>query len=156
MSLTIRPVTASDWPTFAQIYPAYIAELPTESGDTDDMMPWLRSQFDLALQGQRYIWFAYDGERLVGSTMFAVFENFPGSSNKFGILMDFYIVPQARRQGWGQELARAAFAKMRAEGADNVELNVLLENHRGLAFWESLGLHTHHHVLKMPLQDVKE
>ncbi len=156
MSLTIRPVTESDWPTFAQIYPAYIDELPTEPGDTDDMMPWLRSQFDLGLQGLRYIWFAYDDERLVGSTMFVVYENYPGSSNKFGILMDFFIVPEARRQGWGQELARAAFAKMQAEGADNVELNVLPDNQRGLAFWQSLGLHTHHLGLKMPLKDAKE
>jgi ribosomal protein S18 acetylase RimI-like enzyme len=151
VSLNIRPASEADWTLLEQTYVRYLDELPTEPGDTDDSMTWLRRQFDLSLKGERYIWFAYDDEQFIGFTMFAVFENSPGSSKKYGVMMDFYIVPEGRQHGIGHELARAAFSKMRTEGASIMELNVLRENQRAFNFWQSLGLHVHHHVMKMAL-----
>jgi ribosomal protein S18 acetylase RimI-like enzyme len=152
VSLNIRPATEADWSIVERLFPVYIGELPIGSDiDLAELMLWVRRQFDLALKGERYFWLAYDGEQFVGFTMFAVFENPIALSKKSGLLMDFYIVPEMRRQRWGHELAERAFHAMQQAGAGSVELDVLRDNQRGLAFWQNLGLETQRYRMKLPL-----
>jgi ribosomal protein S18 acetylase RimI-like enzyme len=57
----------------------------------------------------------------------------------------------SRRRGEASELARAAFAEISRQGASNIQLDVLVNNEPGLAFWRKLGLALHHYVLEMPV-----
>ncbi len=37
------------------------------------------------------------------------------------------------------------------QGASKIQLDVLVNNEQGLAFWRKLGLTLHHYVLEMPV-----
>jgi ribosomal protein S18 acetylase RimI-like enzyme len=53
---------------------------------------------------------------------------------------------------WNEsELARAAFVEISRQGASKIQLDVLVNNEQGLAFWRKLGLALYHYVLEMPI-----
>lgn len=115
-----------------------------------ELVSWMDKMYAEAMAGERYYWLAYETGELIGFVTFRMEYGWLNGS-KHGKLDEFYIMPLARRNGRGGELARMAFAEMAQQGAKGVELGVLLSNERGLAFWRSLGLKINHYILKMNL-----
>ena len=52
---------------------------------------------------------------------------------------DFYVVPDARRRGYGTAIVQAVYAQLDTHGVTLVELNVRRDNPQSLAFWEAQG-----------------
>jgi ribosomal protein S18 acetylase RimI-like enzyme len=115
-----------------------------------ELAVWMDKMYEEVMAGERYYWLAYDEGELIGFVTFRLQHGWLDGS-KYGKLDEFYIVPLARKGGRGRELAGIAFAEMAQEGAHGVQLGVLLNNERGLAFWQSLGLKINHYELRMPL-----
>ena len=62
-----------------------------------------------------------------------------------------YIVPAFRRHGYAQKLALAACTEVYRQGAQRIQLDVLVHNQSALAFWQRFGLVPHHVLISMPL-----
>ena len=52
---------------------------------------------------------------------------------------DFYVVPDARRRGYGTAMVQAVYAQLDTHGVARVELNVRRDNPHAFAFWEAQG-----------------
>ena len=52
---------------------------------------------------------------------------------------DFYVMPEARRQGYGSAMVKAVYAQLDRLRVELVELNVRRDNPQALAFWEVQG-----------------
>jgi ribosomal protein S18 acetylase RimI-like enzyme len=73
-----------------------------------------------------------DGERLLGTVMV-------GHDGHRGWLYYLAVAPEARRQGHGRELVRAAEHWVLAHGIPKLQLMVRVENAAVAAFYERLG-----------------
>ena len=112
---------------------------------------WIDAVVEEALAGERHVWLARVGGEAIGFVDVKVMPYFPGAPKSFAHIFDLYIAPAHQRKGHGAELARRAVAAAAREGAEAVELNVLPQNARGLAFWRSLGFDIYVHTLKKAL-----
>lgn len=60
-------------------------------------------------------------------------------ARKSASINDFYVVPEARRRGYGAAMVQAVYAQLDQLGVELVELNVRRDNPQALAFWEAQG-----------------
>lgn len=82
------------------------------------------------LQGTYRAWFFVNGEDIIGYALVDM-------ARTPYYIRHFFIVASMRRQGLG----RQAFALLKVQlGGNPIELDVLLSNPHGLAFWQSIGL----------------
>jgi ribosomal protein S18 acetylase RimI-like enzyme len=70
----------------------------------------------------------------VGFVAYAVDE-----ARKSASINDFYVVPEARRRGYGAAMVQAVYAQLDQLGVELVELNVRRDNPQALAFWVAQG-----------------
>ncbi len=66
-----------------------------------------------------------------------------------GYIAEFYVIPTHRRRGVGRVLADRMVAFARGRGADDVELDVLPTNRRGMQFWQAVGFTLSHHHMRL-------
>ena len=62
-------------------------------------------------------------------------------------ITDLYVVPAARRRGWGRALVSVATEWAAERDAERVEVRVVTQNRAARAFWESVGFGAHVDVL---------
>jgi ribosomal protein S18 acetylase RimI-like enzyme len=70
------------------------------------------------------------------------------TGDAYGYLMDFYIVPERRRQGHGEAFARLVFQWMKEHGATWVSLHTRLDSPAATAFWRHLGCEPRLYVMR--------
>lgn len=58
---------------------------------------------------------------------------------KVGVITHIFVREESRGKGTGEKLVRALEAWFREKEVHSVELQVLVNNERGIAFWERLG-----------------
>jgi len=153
LSLDIQPFAVSDLPVAEAMLRDYSRELEPHNFDEGDLQKWFALIQSNVAEGKWHYWLAHQQGAAVGFVIFLVSGTWFDPAAKIGNLEEFYIVPAARGQGLGRELALAAFAALAAQGATSLRLGVLASNTTGLAFWQSLGLKVQHQVLTMPLKD---
>jgi ribosomal protein S18 acetylase RimI-like enzyme len=93
-------------------------------------------------------WAALDGQRC-GFGMVRLQTDWLLPERRIGYIAEFYVFPAFRRRGVGRRLAARLIALARERGAEDVELDVLPTNRRGLAFWQSLGFSLSHYHLRL-------
>lgn len=147
MNINVRSVTSDDRTIIEQLYKSYLKELhPSRSQFPDE---WISNIYTQALAGERYLWLALVEGNAIGFVDFKIMPCFSGSSQKYAMVFDFYIVPSQRRYGYGSQLARFVLDEIRQQNASSVELNVLPENKIAMDFWQSLGFNLRHYTLEM-------
>ena len=92
-----------------------------------------RFRFDDA--GSAHWWAVLDGTRIG----FAKVDLRDDAGERSAQVRDFYVEPEWRRRGHGRAFAEAMFAWLRAQGVEQIDLNVREDNPVALAFWRSLG-----------------
>jgi GNAT superfamily N-acetyltransferase len=103
---------------------------------------WLDRYLDVLFADQgkhRHIWWAVDGGRKVGFAVAVVSKHWADKKRTQGVVGEFFIYPQYRREGRGRRLAQAVVRWLREHGADEIQSGVVAGNVRGLRFWEAMG-----------------
>ncbi|HLZ70328.1 MAG TPA: GNAT family N-acetyltransferase [Dehalococcoidia bacterium] len=136
--LQVRPVASEEFEEFLDWFARYWQELETFNDFPD---PFSREQYRRLLHepGGRHFWWAERAGRRIGFCVFIVGPHWYRQDITDGYVDEFYIVPEARRDGAGRALAEAMLAEFRRHGVREIRLSVLRRNSRAAAFWSSLG-----------------
>jgi len=139
----IREATADDLPLVRQLWRAFGDEIPDAEWREDDAEEDLRKLEEAV--GREIVLLADD----VG---LAVAEK---RGERLGFLDILYVRPEARRTGVAEALTREVVARLRARGAEMLELEVLASNEGARAAYERWGFAPVEVTLAAPL-DVLE
>lgn len=148
MDIKITPITADDVPVVQQLAYAYNHELDPQETRQEAVSRWIISITEATAVGRHFFWLARVEERIIGFISFRLTTNH-FTRKTSGFIEDLYIAPPFRRRGHAEALAQSAFTEIARQGADNIQLDVLVQNEQGLTFWRKLGLALHHYVLEM-------
>ncbi len=150
MAIKIDPITLTDVPIIEQLAYEYNRELDPQTTRQEAVNRWITSVAEATAEGRHFFWLARVEEQITGFVSFGLSTN-PFTQETSGFIEDLYIAPQFRRRSYAEELTQAAFAELSRQGASKIQLDVLVNNDQGLAFWRKLGLALHHYVLEMPV-----
>jgi ribosomal protein S18 acetylase RimI-like enzyme len=122
-------------------------------GDAAEYVAWLRDRITRHPDGHVHLW---RGGAIVGQIEMVTAEVLPVR----GYVNLFYLVPEVRGQGVGDELHRYFVQFMRARGAHSARLSVSPSNQRALAYyakhrWHDIGVRLDNgsvHLLELDLQ----
>lgn len=147
--LFVRQVSQDELPLMRDLY-AQMYDAIGNSGPPEKRILEVHRQ---AVEGERSFWLASILDDIVGLIDFKVMPYQPRSDEQFGMIFDLFIKEEFQRRGYGRELAKLAIASMVEQGADPIELNVLPDNTKALAFWRSLGFKLYLYSLKLSASD---
>jgi ribosomal protein S18 acetylase RimI-like enzyme len=74
-------------------------------------------------------------------------------NNRYGYVADMWIEPEFRGSKAAQELLKAAEAFFREQGVRRVQLEVMVNNERGKAFWHKNGFEPFELVMRKSLEN---
>jgi GNAT superfamily N-acetyltransferase len=116
-------------------------EETTGDPPTDDWLDmYCESLF--ADQGKhRHVWWGVDSGRKIGFAVAVISKHWANKGRTQGVIGEFFIYPEFRREGLGRRLAQAVIEWLKEHGADEIQSGVFAGNVRGLRFWESVGFH---------------
>lgn len=135
--MQLQPVASGD-SRFRDWLRRYREELTGEAPSDQWLDRYLEVLF--ADQGrQRHIWWAVDRGRKVGFAVTVLSKHWADKRRTQGVIGEFYIYPEYRREGLGRRFAQAVIDWFRANGADEIQSGVIAGNLRGLRFWEAVG-----------------
>lgn len=136
MSFEIRPAQASDVPTILELIRAlalYENALDQAQASAEDL---LRDGF-----GERPLFevlLAFEHSKPVGFAFY--FFNYSTWQGRRGLyLEDLFVIPEARKNGYGLALLRAVAARAQETGCGRFQLQCLDWNKPALDFYEALG-----------------
>ncbi len=95
----------------------------------------------------RHVWWGVDGGRKIGFAVTLLSPHWAHKGRMQGVIGEFFVYPEFRREGCGRRLAQAVIAWLKEHGADEIQSGVLAGNVRGLRFWESVGFHLARYLL---------
>lgn len=150
MTMKIDPITTADVPIIEQLAYEYNCELDPQETRQEAVNRWIISITEATEAGKHFFWLARVEEQIIGFVSFRLSSN-PFTGRVSGFIEDLYIIPACRRCGYAERLARTAFTEISRQGASKIQLEVLVNNEQGLAFWRKLGLLAHHYVLEVPV-----
>jgi ribosomal protein S18 acetylase RimI-like enzyme len=107
-------------------------------GDVDEYLDWLRDRITRHPDGHVHLW---RQGNIVGQIEMLTADVMPTR----GYVNLFYLVPEVRGQGLGEQLHRYFVQYMRTRGALSARLSVSPSNHRALAYyakhrWHDIGI----------------
>ena len=137
--MTIRDATSADEATIARFMAALFDELWQR--------PFPRIQFDPADLRDKITLLAEDGEP-VGCAFGQVYQHGVAHLNVV------YVVPDRRREGFAKALLAEFTARVRAQGAEHMTLDVDTTNEAGRAVWQRLGFSEWARRLAAPLDQL--
>ena len=101
-----------------------------------------------AEQGKtRHIWWGVDGGRKIGFAV-AIVTPQPADRNRLqGMIGEFFIYPEYRREGYGRRMAEAVIEFLHSKGVNDAHASVTAGNLRGLRFWEACSFQISRYML---------
>jgi GNAT superfamily N-acetyltransferase len=123
----IRAATSEDLPLVRELWRAFDSEVPDAEWHDDDSADDLRALEEAI--GTDVVLLADDVGLAVATK----------KGERLGFLDIVYVRPEARRGGVAAELVREAAARLREQGADMLELEVLASNSGARAVYERWG-----------------
>lgn len=124
----------------------YREEIAGEAPPDDWLDAYLTHIF--SEQGKhRHIWWAVDERRKVGFVVAIVTAQPTDRRRTQGMIAEFYIYPEFRREGYGRRMADAAIESLHAKGCSDVHASVPAGNVRGLRFLEACSFQISRYVL---------
>lgn len=140
----IRPATADDLPLVRELWRAFEEEIPDEPWRPDDLAEdsaWLED----AVRDEIVLLADEDGLAVARR-----------KGERLGFLELVYVRPGARRKGFAAELVREVAARLRENGADMLELEVLASNADARTIYERWGLKPVELTLGAPLAELEQ
>ena len=140
----IRPSTADDLPLVRELWAAFNAEIPDEPWREDDLaedLAWLEQ----AVQEEIVLLADDDGLAVARR-----------KGERLGFLEVVYVRPDARGKGLAAELVRETAARLRAAGAEMLELEVLASNTEARAIYDRWGFKPVELTLGAPLAQLEQ
>jgi GNAT superfamily N-acetyltransferase len=140
----IRQATADDLQLVRELWREFEAEIPEPE--------WYDDELDQDLE-----WLAEVVEKetvLLADDVGLAVALMKGA--RLGFLEMLYVRPQARGSGVGRELTREAAERLRARGADVLELEVLASNADARAIYERWGFQTSELTLAAPIETLAQ
>lgn len=95
----------------------------------------------------RHIWWGISESRRVGFAVAIVTPQPADRQRLQGMVAEFYVYPEYRREGYGQRMAEAVIEFLHARGCPDVHASVTAGNVRGLRFWEACSFAISRYVL---------
>ncbi|HET6782186.1 MAG TPA: GNAT family N-acetyltransferase [bacterium] len=95
----------------------------------------------------RHIWWGVDEGKKIGFAVAILTPLAPDRSKVQGMVAEFFIYPEYRREGVGRRLAEAVIEFLHKQGANDVHASVTAGNVRGLRFWEACSFQISRYVL---------
>jgi ribosomal protein S18 acetylase RimI-like enzyme len=136
----IRQATADDLPLVRELWREFELEIPEPSWYDDDLeqdLEWLAE----AVEKETVLLAGEDG--LAVALM---------KGSRLGFLEMLYVRPQARGAGLSRALTREAVERLRARGAEVIELEVLASNAHARSVYERWGFQTSELLLAAPIE----
>jgi len=144
----IRPVTADDLPLVRELWLEFEGEVPDADWRESD------TEVDLAaLEGRIHDGIVLLAEQEGSAVGLAVAAK---TGARMGFLDVLYVRPAGRRGGVAAELVREVAARLRAQGADVLELEVLASNEGARAVYERWGFSPVELTLAAPLDSLEQ
>ena len=139
----IRPATADDLPLVRELWQAFEQEIPDEPWRESDLedSAWLEQ----AVREEIVLLADEDGLAVARR-----------KGEKLGFLEILYVRPKARRSGMATELVRKVVTRLREDGAEMLELEVLASNLGAQAIYERWGLKPVELTLGTPLAQLEQ
>ena len=140
----IRPATADDLPLVRELWREFAREIPEPEWYDDELeqdLEWLAEVVE-----KETVLLADD----VGLAVALM------KGARVGFLELLYVRPQARGSGVGRKLAREAAERLRARGAEVLELEVLASNADARAIYERWGFQTSELTLAAPIDTLAQ
>lgn len=124
----------------------YREEITGEPPPAEWLDAYLKHIF--AEQGKnRHIWWGVADGKKVGFAV-AILTPQPVDRQRLqGMVGEFFIYPEYRREGYGRRLAEAVIEFLHAQGANDIHASVTAGNVRGLRFWEACSFQISRYVL---------
>ena len=140
----IRPATADDLPLVRELWQEFNTEIPDEPWREDDLAEDLAG-LEQAIRDEIVLLADEDGLAVARRR-----------GERLGFLDVVYVRPAARRSGLATQLIREAAARLRAAGAEMLELEVLASNAEARAIYERWGFRPVELTLGAPLAELEQ
>ena len=140
----IRPATADDLPLVRELWQEFNTEIPDEPWREDDLAEDLAG-LEQAIRDEIVLLADEDGLAVASRR-----------GERLGFLDVVYVRPAARRSGLATQLIREAAARLRAAGAEMLELEVLASNAEARAIYERWGFKPVELTLGAPLAELEQ
>lgn len=134
--MKLRGVPLSDIADFRQMVETYWQEIMPHSARVKNQQSreaYFQERFPFGDDSLSLFWGIVDGRR-IGFVAFSL-----NHTEHSAMIEDFYVVPEARRRGFGTELVNTLSVKLDQLGIELVELTVRRDTPQALAFWEAQG-----------------
>jgi GNAT superfamily N-acetyltransferase len=95
----------------------------------------------------RHIWWAMSEERKVGFVVAVVAPQSTDRKRMQGMVAEFYVYPEFRREGYGRRMANAVIEFLHAHGCPDVHTSVPAGNVRGVRFWQACSFQISRYLL---------
>jgi GNAT superfamily N-acetyltransferase len=140
----IRAATSDDLPLVRRLWQAFNEEIPDEPWREDDLaedLAWLEQ----AIRDEIVLLADQDGLAVARRR-----------GERLGFLEVVYVEPEARRRGLAAELVREVAARLRKQGVEMLELEVLASNSEARAIYERWGFKPVELTLGAPLDQLEQ
>jgi aminoglycoside 6'-N-acetyltransferase I len=107
------------------------------------------ARIDAEQGADRFTFWASTGGERCGFAMVRLQPDWLIPERTVGYIAEFYVAPTFRRRGVGRVLAERMITFARNRGAEDIELDVLPTNRRGMQFWQAVGFSLSHHHLRL-------
>jgi ribosomal protein S18 acetylase RimI-like enzyme len=147
-AVDVRPATESDLDLLRELWLAFSREVPPPGHVDHDEEQELR---EVAEYVRDHVALVAAGDDSAGGFVLARMRGM-----RHGWISDLYVVPDARRSGIAAALVREAAARLRAQGADVVSLEVQAENVDARVVYERWGFRETLLTLDAPVEDLED
>lgn len=95
----------------------------------------------------RHIWWAVSEDRKVGFVVAVLTPQSTDRQRLQGMVAEFFVYPEFRREGYGQRMADAVIAFLHSRGCHDVHTSVPAGNVRGVRFWQACSFQISRYLL---------
>lgn len=140
--LDFRQINTENRNSFDALMRAYIKELDEHQNNvtSDDFLTkWIDGIISIQGDSDRHLEYCYDNDMLVGFLYGKIDHSEHKGFKKvgFGYIMEFYVLPEHRRKGYGEEMFLHLEELFRKDGAKRMYLTS--DPVTGKPFWEAMG-----------------
>ncbi len=146
--VNVRRATEADEPILHELWEEFEAEVPASPEFVES---WEEEWQDVAadIAGRGAVFLAEDEEGVAGSVRAKMIEG------DVWYVVFAHVRPRARRRGILKELLREVLREGKERGSTRVTLDVMADNHVGLAVWKRLGFVDAKHYLATGLDELE-
>lgn len=139
---TIDTKNNVDVKTFDMLMRKYMKELDENENNVtpqDFLTKWINSIIAIQGDSDRHLEYCYDGNELIGFLYGKIDHPEHNGFKKigYGYIMEFYVLPEHRRKGYGREMFLHLESLFKKDGAKMMYLTA--EPVTGKPFWEAMG-----------------